>query len=82
MEIGIRILGKMLANVYSFGIERREKLFFFFWKLFIYVALTKSLASKKNNGLPQLGNNIHTFLEKTDLRIFKNNCAAIPLVVI
>ena len=40
LEIGIRILGEMSANVYSFGIERREK-------LFIYVALTKSLPSKK-----------------------------------
>ena len=81
MKIGIRLLGEMSANVYSFGIERREKLFFFL-KTFHLCCSDEISCIQKNNGLPQLGNNIHTFLEKTDLRIFKNNCAAIPLVVI
>ena len=47
----------MSANVYTFAIERTavEANSFFFLKTFIYVALTKSLASKKISGLPQLG---------------------------
>ena len=36
----------MSANVYTFGIERRGETFFFFLTL-IFVALTKSLVSKK-----------------------------------
>ena len=44
---GIKILGEMSANVYTFAIERRGKLFLFWGETFNYVALTKSLASRK-----------------------------------